>query len=373
MRRARLILLAVGALCVARSARAQWEASVDAGASYLRQTGLPESGSLLFGGTLDGATRRTYFRSSLLGAATSGNTLWSGTGQAVALAGIVDPSARRFRWELSGAASAFSQSETRPTTTGELAGGFQTGTPTLGASFGGGGGFSAHARDVIPVRRLSTTGWWGIATERFEGAIDLTHTRQQFFLAPSIPATYVDGTASWRHERRGIALDATVGYRGVTAGNVAKGAWVSGDAMFWVAQRTAIVVGAGRTPADVVRGFPLATYASVALRFTSRPHITLSRRAADGPRISATRTASDIVVLEVRASNERTVEIAADFTAWQPVALERVGDVWRLERVIPAGLHRLTFRIDGGEWRVPPNLPRVNDDLTGSAAIITIP
>jgi hypothetical protein len=373
MRRVRLILLAIGALGSQRPALAQWQYSLDAGASYLRQAGIPESGALTLGGTVDAATRATYFRSSVLSAGSSGGSGWTGTGQAVALGGIVDPRARLFRWELSGAASAFSQSATRPTTTGELAAGLQTGSPLFGASFGGGGGFSAHARDVTPVRRASATGWWIFAAERFDAAVDFTHTRQQRFLAPSIPATYLDGSASWRHERGGFSFGGTVGYRKVTAGNVARGAWASGEAMLWVAPHSAIVFSGGRTPADIVRGFPVTTYASVALRFASRAHQTVNRRVGTGPRVAVARSEGGTVVLEVRAPDARSVELTGDFTAWMPVPLTRDGAIWRLERPISPGLHRLAIRVDGGAWLAPRNLPPVEDELGGGAAVITIP
>ena len=373
MRRARLTLLAIGALCVARTAHAQWELTVDAGAAALHQAGLSRSGSLLFGGTLDGATQNSYFRSSLLAAGSNSSADWSGTGQALVLGGFIDPHPRLLRWELSGAASAFSQSAARPTTTAEFAAGFQVGNALRGGSLGGGGGFSAHARDVIPVRRVSAMGWWGAGSERFDAGLDLTHTRQQFFLAPSIGATYVDATTAWRHEHRGISVDATLGYRAVSTGHVAKGAWLSGDAQFWLAPRAALVVSGGRTPADVVRGFPLATYVSMALRFSSRPHIAMHRTDGRGPRLSVARASADAVVIEVRAAGAKSVEVAGDFTGWAPVPLEHSGDVWRLERAIAAGLHRVALRVDGGEWTAPPNLPRVRDELTGAAAVMMVP
>ncbi len=373
MRRVRLLLFALGALGAQRSALAQWQYSLDAGASHLRQAGIPESNALLLGATLDGATRATYFRSSFLTAGSDGDGNWTGTGQGIAIGGVVDPAPHRVRWEISGATSAFSQSGTRPTTTGELAAGLQTGSQFLGASLGAGGGFSAHARDVTPARRASATGWWGTAAEHFDARLDLTHTREQLFLAPSIPVTYVDGIASWRHDHGGVTLGATGGYRAVSTGNVAKGAWLSGDAMFWVAQHTALVVSAGRTPADAVRGFPVATYASITLRFASERHATIDHAPTWAPRVTASRSAEGGVVFEVRAPTAKSIEIAADFTAWTPVSLSRVGDVWRLERAVPAGPHRMTVRIDGGEWITPANLPRVEDEFAGAAAVITIP
>jgi hypothetical protein len=78
--------------------------------------------------------------------------------------------------------------------------------------------------------------------------------------------------------------------------------------------------------------------------------------------------------IDLTADAKSSVELMADFTDWSPIALDHVGGVWRLERPIVAGAHRLAIRIDGGEWIVPVNLPRVEDELGGAAVgIITIP
>ena len=62
-----------------------------------------------------------------------------------------------------------------------------------------------------------------------------------------------------------------------------------------------------------------------------------------------------------------------DFTDWNPVALELAADVWRFDRAIAPGLHRIALRIDGGEWSAPVNLPRATDDLGGVVGLITVP
>jgi hypothetical protein len=67
------------------------------------------------------------------------------------------------------------------------------------------------------------------------------------------------------------------------------------------------------------------------------------------------------------------VELTGDFTDWSPVSLTQSGKVWRLERALPSGLHRVAIRIDGGEWIAPANLPRGVDELGGTIGMITIP
>jgi hypothetical protein len=370
MRRVRLILFAVGSLVVQRPVYAQWQLSGDAGVSHLRQLGLPESNAATLGTTFDIGNERSFLTSSLLAARASGGE-W--TGQGVAFGALVDPSRRLFRWQLTGGLSAFGQDGARPTTSGELGAWLQTGSPLLGASVGVGTGASAHAEDITPVRRGFAGGWWTVGTERFDVDLALTRTRLQRFNAPSLGATYVDASAAWHHERGGVSLGASTGYRTVAVGPIAAGGWAAGDATLWFAPRTAFVLSVGQTMDDVVRGFPRASYASIAIRVVARPHVAVFQRSVPGPRIVARRQTSGALLIEVRAPDASTVELTADFTDWMPVALTRAGGVWRLERAVSPGSHRVTIRIDGGPWIVPPNLPKVEDDLGGSAGVITIP
>ena len=62
-----------------------------------------------------------------------------------------------------------------------------------------------------------------------------------------------------------------------------------------------------------------------------------------------------------------------DFTQWQPIALAQTGDRWRAEQAIASGPHRVAVRIDGGDWRVPVNLPRVDDGYGGVVGLVTVP
>jgi hypothetical protein len=192
-------------------------------------------------------------------------------------------------------------------------------------------------------------------------------------VVPLEGSTYFDGAAWWRLEVGGLSLGATAGVRDAQRGVVTGGSWASADASLWLTPRSALVLSAGRTLEDAVRGVPRATYVSAAMRFAVRPHVTLRRRAVAGPRTHARRAASGDAIVEVYAPSASRVEIAADFTGWAPESLTRSGDDWQLTRAIAAGAHRITVRIDGGEWIVPPNLPKVEDDLGSSAGVIIIP
>jgi hypothetical protein len=378
MRRARLILLSLCAAQPWTQLGAQWQLTGDAGAARLRQAGIPESNALTFGGTLDAAGARSAFRTSILMARAT-NERW--TAQALMVGSLVGPSAAAARWQLDGALSTFGQTSERPTSSGELAARARIGSALRGAALGAGAGGTKHSMDWTPLSRLQGDGWWSVIDERLIANISLTRTRSFFadssrIQAASYTVSYLDVGVSWRHERGGLSVGASGGLRSRRGRATTSTDWQALDASVWFAPRAAIVLSAGNTLDDVVRGVPRTRYMSVSVRIASQPHATVLDRspAAAGPRIVVQRLNNDLRRLDLTADATSGVELMADFTDWAPVALARVDGVWRLERAIPPGAHRLAIRIDGGAWIIPVNLPRVEDELGGAAVgIITIP
>jgi hypothetical protein len=108
----------------------------------------------------------------------------------------------------------------------------------------------------------------------------------------------------------------------------------------------------------------------VALRF--------GREANAGVRVIITRSSGDRGSARIDVSGEapkaERVELMADFTGWEPIALERASDGWFVNRAVTPGLHRLAIRIDGGAWIAPANVPKLrDDDLGGAVGLITVP
>ena len=67
------------------------------------------------------------------------------------------------------------------------------------------------------------------------------------------------------------------------------------------------------------------------------------------------------------------MEIAGDFSDWQPVALAPAGEgVWRTSLSLAPGVHRVALRINGGDWIAPPGLSAVPDDFVGSAGLLIV-
>ncbi len=77
--------------------------------------------------------------------------------------------------------------------------------------------------------------------------------------------------------------------------------------------------------------------------------------------------------LAIRAPAARTVEVAGDWTDWQPIAATRAPNgVWYVDQAIPPGEYRYAFRIDGTQWRIPDGAVAVDDGIGGKSAWLTV-
>ena len=367
MRRARLIPLCI-CLITPRVLAAQWQASGELGVAYLDQTGIPRSTAQTLGATIDGVFSRALIRSTGLVSATESGRL---SAQAAAIATLFGPINRRARWDLSAAASRFDQTGLQTASSAEAIGRLLFGVGRRGAALGLAGGTRRADAGRQPFGSLSLGGWQGFKLEQVGLDIMLARTTTRpFDEAPRIGLNYGDASANWRHDQGRFSIGAVAGVRVSNNSLVPNGGWGSADASVWLASHVALVLAGGRTPQDVIRGVPRITYGSITLRVTSfaRPSLVRPRPRPNGPRLDATRE-----YIEVRADSATQVELMGDFTDWLPVTLERHGDVWRLERDLTPGLHRLMIRIDGGEWTTPVNLPRAKDELGGVVGLVTVP
>jgi 1,4-alpha-glucan branching enzyme len=79
------------------------------------------------------------------------------------------------------------------------------------------------------------------------------------------------------------------------------------------------------------------------------------------------------VTLAVRAAQAQRVEVAGDFTHWEPLDLRRGADGWWSARVRAApGAHQLSIRVDGARWTAPPGLPPVRDEFGATVGLLTV-
>jgi hypothetical protein len=157
--------------------------------------------------------------------------------------------------------------------------------------------------------------------------------------------------------------------------------WGSASAVVWLAPRAAIVVAAGNALEDVARAVPSVRYVSISLRFglPNTSAVTIDRvhrvtRDDDGGNLEVRAGGDSARVVSIRVPSATSVELMADFTGWEPVAMmQEPNGVWTLQRVIPRGPHRVALRVNGGDWIAPPNLPRVSDDFGGEVGLLVVP
>ncbi|NUQ19946.1 MAG: hypothetical protein HOQ09_03200 [Gemmatimonadaceae bacterium] len=198
-------------------------------------------------------------------------------------------------------------------------------------------------------------------------------------------------------------INATVGARHgdrVALGGGAQG-WVNASVALWIGRDVAITASAGRYPADPLQGYEAASYGTLGIRLGLRDLTSAAASASTPDRApapargahpvtridraegEASRVVEDFEVralgggqrlVRVRATAARRVEISGDFTSWQPVTLESLGDGWWTTTLpIGAGTYEMNVRVDGGAWLAPPGLTTLADEDGGVVGVLVVP
>ena len=182
----------------------------------------------------------------------------------------------------------------------------------------------------------------------------------------------------------GVSLSGRFGLRIGEAGRANVG-WASVGATFSINRRLLATASLGNYPADLLQRLPGARFASLSIRFPTKSRFQRRDAGAstiaqpvlspDGIiiRVAATDSARAVHIVRVRAPASERVEIMADFTEWEPVALVRTpAGVWEITLPIKPGPHRLNVRLDGGDWVVPTNVARVTDEFGGVVGLLLV-
>jgi hypothetical protein len=187
--------------------------------------------------------------------------------------------------------------------------------------------------------------------------------------------------ASWRR----LEITAGAGRRWWRKEGAGDESWASVGLQLQFLRQLAFTAAAGRFPSDPARGFGDGRYLQFGARvgasrgpdasgwalrqaYRSRPPI-----ASPVVRAFEVRTTATARVFVVQAPAATRVELAGDFTDWEPLPLLRAPDgTWRLERAVAAGSHRFNLRVDGGAWGVPPGVPTVRDGFGGVVGVLVL-
>ncbi len=180
-------------------------------------------------------------------------------------------------------------------------------------------------------------------------------------------------SSSWR--LAGLDLDLALGRR--FSANAPEMTIWGVSATRGLTQQLALVAGAGRSGSDPVTSVPGAKYFVLGLRLKLGPAATpvfnwLPPPPDDSPlRIGPALPAGREILIRVPGAQQ--VELAGDFTDWQPVQLQKVEESgWRTMLPIAPGLHRLAIRIDQGAWRPPPGTRPVRNEFGGDVAEVVV-
>ena len=199
--------------------------------------------------------------------------------------------------------------------------------------------------------------------------------------------SYTDLVSTARGRRGWMSLQGSVGARLWSRGG-GHGVYGEGSGTVELNDWAAIVLSGGRYPTDPVRGSISGRYVTAAIRLQAwRPAPKPVALPDPPPRASASAGGSTealrlevlprgqgAVQLTVHAPGANLVEIAGDFTDWQPVALGRLASgAWGVALQIASGVHRANVRVDGGKWTVPAGTTQTMDDYGGEVGMFVVP
>jgi hypothetical protein len=140
-------------------------------------------------------------------------------------------------------------------------------------------------------------------------------------------------------------------------------------------ERVAVLASGGRQLADPLRGLPQADLVTFSARvsFGPKPLPVMQRSVIAEAGVVAFAGGGGELVVRVLAVESMLVEVAGDFSDWEPLPMEREGTFWVARARLHPGKHRVAVRVNLGEWRAPRNLARVRDDYGGEAGLVVVP
>ncbi len=148
-----------------------------------------------------------------------------------------------------------------------------------------------------------------------------------------------------------------------------------GTATVQATERVAVLLAGGRQLADPLRGLPQADLVTVSARISlgPQPLPVMERSEIAQAQVIPMAGGGGELVVRVLANDTLFVQVAGDFSEWQPLPMERDGAFWVARVRLPPGKYRVAVAVNQGQWRAPRNLARVRDDYGGEAGLLVIP
>lgn len=252
-----------------------------------------------------------------------------------------------------------------------------------GAWFGASQGGANRDRFWSRASAVDAGGWGRLARLYASGSVSRLYTSDELLLAtaglvtPAQPGPYELEDWQFVLQLRGGPHDVTGSYtrrRAIAGADFEQRAYF-GSATLQLTDRVALVGGVGTQLADPVRGLPQADLVMASLRvsFGPQPLPVMQRSAIAEAVVSVGENGGGMLEVRVFAIDTLKVEVAGDFSNWQPLPLERDGSYFVARAALPSGKYRVGVRTTDGPWRAPRNLARVRDDFGGESGLIVIP
>src|SRR5207253_8002140 len=141
----------------------------------------------------------------------------------------------------------------------------------------------------------------------------------------------------------------------------------------FVKPRVALELGGGSSLSEPYQGLPRAGFVTFGVRFHRSPRPPPPIAGPQWPPL-VPEPRGDSLVVRFRMPDARSVAIAGDWNAWQPVQLRLLGeDVWEGTLVLRRGLYHFNLQVDRSDWVVPNGVATVPDGLGGMVAVLVVP
>lgn len=227
-----------------------------------------------------------------------------------------------------------------------------------------------------------TLGDFGIWTQSGRGT--LAATLSPTAIGDTIHYVDTEIAARWTIDR--LELNASAGTRAgdrlvvlQSSGRVWGGIGVTA----WLTPRMGIVAGAGSYPVDLTQGFPGGRYAMLGFRIAAArsllsPEDEAVRRYLEpappvAPELEVRAAADGGRTIHLLAPSARSVDIAGDFSAWEPIPLVRAaGGSWNVALPLRPGTYEVAIRLNAGPWLVPSGLVPLTDEFGGAVGLLVI-